>query len=70
MTGLSWGGFASLQVAAHNPAPLKAIVAVGASVDRYNDDIHYKNGCMLNENFGWGTSLTGYFPSSLVLRRV
>ena len=60
MTGLSWGGFASLQVAARNPAPLKAIIAVGATVDRYNDDIHYKNGCMLNENFGWGSSLTAF----------
>ncbi len=60
MTGLSWGGFASLQVAARNPVPLKAIIAVGASVDRYNDDVHYKNGCLLNENFGWGTSLTAF----------
>ena len=24
------------------------------------DDIHYKNGCLLNENFGWGTSLTAF----------
>ena len=60
MTGLSWGGFASLQVAARKPADLKAIVAIGATVDRYNDDIHYKNGCLLNENFGWGSSLTAF----------
>lgn len=60
MTGLSWGGFNSLQVAAKQPPALKAIVAVGATVDRYNDDIHYKNGCLLNENFGWGSSLTAF----------
>lgn len=60
MTGLSWGGFNSLQVAARQPPSLKAIVAVSASVDRYNDDIHYKNGCLLNENFGWGVSLTAF----------
>ena len=60
MTGLSWGGFASLQVAARRPKSLKAIISIGATVDRYNDDIHYKNGCLLNENFGWGTSLTAF----------
>ena len=60
MTGLSWGGFASLQVAARRPKYLKAIIAIGATVDRYNDDIHYKNGCLLNENFGWGSSLTAF----------
>ena len=60
MMGLSWGGFNSLQVAARNPAPLKAIIAVGATVDRYNEDIHYKNGCLLNENFGWASSLMAF----------
>ena len=58
MMGLSWGGFNSLQVAARRPPALKAIIAVGATVDRFNDDVHYKQGCLLNENFGWGTSLT------------
>lgn len=60
MTGLSWGGFNSLQVAARAPDQLKAIVCVGASVDRYNDDVHYKNGCLLNENFVWGTTLMSF----------
>ena len=60
MTGLSWGGFASLQVAALRPKALKTIIAIGATVDRYNDDVHYKNGCLLNENFGWGSSLTAF----------
>ena len=60
MMGLSWGGFNSLQVAARAPEPLKAIIAVGATVDRYNDDVHYKNGCLLNEHFGWGTSFTSF----------
>lgn len=60
MTGLSWGGFNSLQVAARAPKQLKAVVAVGATVDRYNDDVHYKNGCLLNENFVWGTTLMSF----------
>lgn len=60
MTGLSWGGFNSLQVAARAPQALKAVISVGATVDRYNDDVHYKGGCLLNENFGWGSSLTAF----------
>ena len=60
MMGLSWGGFNSLQVAARQPEALKAIIAVGATVDRYNDDVHYKQGCLLNENFGWGSSFMSF----------
>ncbi len=60
LVGLSWGGFAALQVAARAPAALKAVIAVGATVDRYNDDVHYKNGCLLNENFGWASSFLSF----------
>ncbi len=54
MMGKSWGGFNCLQVAAMAPPALKAIVTVCSSVDRYADDIHYKGGCLLNDNFLWG----------------
>ena len=60
MMGISWGGFNSLQVAALNPAPLKAIITLCSTVDRYADDIHYKGGCLLNENFGWGSTMWSY----------
>ncbi|MCI0508698.1 hypothetical protein C8E00_103551 [Chromohalobacter marismortui] len=56
MLGISWGGFNSLQVASRQPPALGAIIAVGATVDRYHDDVHYKGGCVLNENFGWAAS--------------
>ena len=55
MMGISWGGFNSLQVAALRPAALKAIISIGTTVDRYNDDIHYKNGCQLYSNFAWSS---------------
>lgn len=59
MMGISWGGFNSLQVAIRQPKPLKAVIAVGATVDRYHDDVHYKGGAILNEHFGWAaTSLS------------
>lgn len=51
--GKSWGGFNSLQVAARQPEALKAVISVGFTDDRYNEDIHYKGGCLLNDNFWW-----------------
>jgi len=52
MMGISWGGFNALQVAALHPAPLKAIITLCSTTDRFADDIHYKGGCLLNENLG------------------
>lgn len=60
MMGISWGGFNSLQVAALQPEPLKAIITLCSTVDRYADDIHYKGGCLLNENLGWGSTMWSY----------
>jgi putative CocE/NonD family hydrolase len=60
MMGISWGGFNSLQVAALRPPALKAIISIGSTVDRYNDDIHYKNGCLLNSNFTWSSVMLCY----------
>lgn len=60
MMGLCWGGITSLQVAARQPPALKAIIAYSATVDRYADDIHYKGGCLLNENFGWASTMLSY----------
>lgn len=60
MMGKSWGGFNSLQVAARQPDALKAIIAVGFTDDRYNKDIHYKGGCLLNDNFWWGNIMFAY----------
>jgi len=60
MMGISWGGFNSLQVAALQPAGLEAIVTVCSTVDRFADDIHYKGGCLLNENIGWAANMLSY----------
>lgn len=60
MMGISWGGFNSLQVAALAPEPLKAVITLCSTVDRFADDIHYKGGCLLNENFGWGATMWSY----------
>ncbi|WP_300062060.1 CocE/NonD family hydrolase [uncultured Roseobacter sp.] len=60
MMGISWGGFNGLQVAALAPAPLKAVITLCSTVDRFADDIHYKGGCLLNENLGWGATMWSY----------
>ncbi len=60
MMGKSWGGFNCLQTAFLQPPALKAVVAVCATVDRFADDIHYKGGCLLGENFGWGAVMLSF----------
>ncbi len=47
MMGISWGGFNSLQVAAHRPPELKAIITCCSTDDRYADDVHYLGGLPL-----------------------
>ncbi len=53
MTGISWGGFNSLQVAALRPPALKAIITLCSTDDRYADDVHYMGGALLTENEMW-----------------
>jgi len=60
MMGISWGGFNSVQIAALQPPALKAVIAIGTTVDRYNDDVHYKNGCLLYSNFYWSNTMLCY----------
>jgi putative CocE/NonD family hydrolase len=64
MFGISWGGFNALQVASRKPPALKAIVTLCSTDDRYEDDIHYKGGCLLNENLGWATTMLAYSSRS------
>lgn len=70
MMGISWGGFNALQVASRRPPSLKAIVTVCSTDDRYTDDVHYLGGCLLSDNFTWGSLLQanmGRPPDPLVV---
>lgn len=60
MMGISWGGFNCLQVAALKPPALKAVISIASTVDRYNDDIHYKNGCHLSAQLSWAATMLAY----------
>ncbi len=56
MTGISWGGFNGLQVAARRPPALKAIITHCSTDDRYADDVHFMGGCLLTDGFFWGSA--------------
>ena len=60
MTGISWGGFNALQVAALRPPALKAIITACSTDDRYADDIHYMGGCLITENMSWASTMFAF----------
>lgn len=60
MMGKSWGGFNCLQAAFNGHPALKAVISVCSTSDRFADDVHFKGGCLLGENFGWGTVMLSY----------
>ena len=61
MIGKSWGGFNGLQVAAHAPDELKAVISVCSTDDRYADDVHYIGGCVLaTDMVHWSTCMAAY----------
>ncbi len=60
MMGISWGGFNALQIAAMQPEPLKAIISVSSSDDRYADDIHHMGGVLLGDNLSWASVMFSY----------
>jgi hypothetical protein len=57
MIGISWGGFNALQIAAHRPPALKAIVTLCSTDDRYADDVHYMGGCVDYEMLSWASTM-------------
>lgn len=63
MFGTSWGGTASLQANLKAHPALKAIIAVCATHDRYEDDIHHKGGCLLTDSIEWGVTLPAILAS-------
>lgn len=60
MVGISWGGFNSLQLAFRQPPALKAIITICSTDDRFNEDIHFAGGCLLNDNLDWASFFWAY----------
>jgi uncharacterized protein len=72
MMGESWSAINSLMVAARAdcPSALKAVLVICGTDDRYNDDVHYMDGAMMQDNFAWPSSMWGWLslpPDPLVV---
>jgi putative CocE/NonD family hydrolase len=64
MFGISWGGFNSIQMARLNPPALKAITAVDATEDLYQDDVHYMDGIMHLDSWEMSQDLDNARPGA------
>jgi putative CocE/NonD family hydrolase len=54
MRGISYGSFTALQAAAKAPPALKGIVSACGTEQRYLDDVHYRGGCLVHDQWTWG----------------
>lgn len=64
MFGISWGGFNAIQMASRNPPALKAIIAVDATEDLYQDDVHYMDGIMHLDSWEMSMDLSAARPGA------
>jgi hypothetical protein len=61
MIGKSWGGFNGLQIAAHAPPELAAVISVCSTDDRYADDVHYIGGCVFGSfMLSWASTMLAF----------
>jgi hypothetical protein len=64
MFGISWGGFNSIHMAMRNPPALKAIIAVDATDDLYQDDVHFMDGIMHVDSWEMSQDLHNAVPGA------
>jgi len=64
MFGISWGGFNSIHMAMRNPPALKAIIAVCATDDLYQDDVHFIDGIMHVDSWEMSQDLDNARPGA------
>ncbi len=64
MFGISWGGFNSIHMAMRNPPALKAILAVDATDDLYQDDVHFMDGMMHVDSWEMSQDLANAMPGA------
>ncbi len=64
MFGISWGGFNSIHMAMRNPPALKAIIAVDATDDLYQDDVHYIDGILHVDSWEMSQDLDNSRPGA------
>ena len=64
MFGISWGGFNSIHMAMRRPPALKAILAVDATDDLYQDDVHFMDGGMHVDSWEMGMDVSNSLPGA------
>lgn len=64
MFGISWGGFNAIQMAMRRPPALKAILAVDATDDLYQDDVHFMDGMMHVDSWELSQDLANAMPGA------
>jgi hypothetical protein len=64
MFGISWGGFNSIQMAARHPQALKAIIAVDATDDLYQEDVHFMDGIIHVDSWEMSQDLDNARPGA------
>jgi putative CocE/NonD family hydrolase len=64
MFGISWGGFNSIHMAMRRPKALAAIIAVDATDDLYEDDVHFMDGGMHVDSWEMSMDLANAMPGA------
>jgi putative CocE/NonD family hydrolase len=64
MFGISWGGFNAIQMAVRHPPALKAIIAVDATENLFQDDVHYIDGIMHMDSWEMSQDLDNSRPGA------
>jgi predicted acyl esterase len=64
MFGISWGGFNSIHLAMRRPPALRAIVAVMATDDLFQDDVHYIDGQLCIDTYEIAQDLENALPAA------
>jgi len=64
MFGISWGGFNAIQLAGRHPPALRAFIAVHATDDLYQEDVHYMDGIMHLDSWEMSQDLDNARPGA------
>jgi putative CocE/NonD family hydrolase len=64
MFGISWGGFNAIQMALRRPPALQAFIAVDATEDLYQEDVHYMDGIIHLDSWSMTQDLDNARPGA------
>jgi putative CocE/NonD family hydrolase len=64
MFGISWGGFNSIQMAVRQPPALQAFIALMATEDLYQEDVHYIDGIIHTDTWMMSHDLYNAMPGA------